>query len=180
MRLLITGLVLVAGVLCAQSKPCQSDKLPKFSDFTVHAVFSGKPKQPILTTKLEHLYRTTIREAAMNGTNFAGHFAIAEWGCGTGCHDFVVVDVRTGKVYDPPFRDLNFHMPPPDLFVDSDPNWFCFADVIRYRKDSDLLVVEGCLDDKQCGRTYFRMVNTGLKQVAFDPDLLPDGKVAPF
>jgi hypothetical protein len=66
------------------------------------------------------------------------------------------------------------------VFIDTEPNWFCIPEVIRFRKDSELLIVEGCLDDRQCGRTYYRMDTTGLRQVAYDPDLLPDGKIAPF
>ena len=54
-------------------------------------------------------------------------------------------------------------------------------DLVTYRVDSRLLIVEGCLlQGKQCGRTYFAEEGGRLRQVAFDPDLLADGKIAPF
>jgi hypothetical protein len=33
------------------------------------------------------------------GPNFAGHYAVIEWGGGTGTGTFVIVDVKTGKIF---------------------------------------------------------------------------------
>jgi hypothetical protein len=46
--------------------------------------------------------RTRIRQGMKAGANFAGHLALIEIGCGTGCRFVPVVDVRTGRVYDFP------------------------------------------------------------------------------
>ena len=43
-------------------------------------------------------FRTTLVEAVARGPNFAGHYRVVEWGCGTGCQSFSVVDVRDGRI----------------------------------------------------------------------------------
>lgn len=44
-------------------------------------------------------FRTRIGAALEKGPNFAGHFVIATWGCGTMCLAGAVVDSRTGRVF---------------------------------------------------------------------------------
>ena len=34
------------------------------------------------------------------GANFAGHYSVVAWGCGTECETFMIVDLKTGKVFD--------------------------------------------------------------------------------
>jgi len=119
------------------------------------------------------------------GVNFAGHFIVANWGCGTGCSQFVIVDAINGIVYAPPFPEIYFHHPFavnekwPDF--EGEGQWWCeeYADWPTVKATSTLLVVDGCVSDKQCGRTFFVMAAPGLKQIYFDPDLSPDGVVAP-
>ena len=43
-------------------------------------------------------FKTAISDAVTKGPNFAGHYTVAEWGCGTTCQDHVVVDVQTGEI----------------------------------------------------------------------------------
>lgn len=57
-------------------------------------------------------YRTMIRRAcASQGVNFAGHYTIAEWGCGAMCAMLAVVDRIDGRVYFTgiPFDTLDGH-----------------------------------------------------------------------
>ncbi|MDP2705410.1 MAG: hypothetical protein U1D31_00920 [Patescibacteria group bacterium] len=44
------------------------------------------------------MFYTKITEALAAGPGFAGHFAIATWGCGTSCQDHAIVDVKTGRI----------------------------------------------------------------------------------
>jgi hypothetical protein len=44
------------------------------------------------------MYRTKLREGAARGPNFAGHYTVVTWGCGTGCQILAVVDARTGQL----------------------------------------------------------------------------------
>jgi hypothetical protein len=156
-------------------KECTQKKLLEFKNYPATA-YNRKSHVPVLVTPFDHKYRTIIRDSIKSGANFAGHYALARWGCGMGCLQFVIVDLKTGIVFDPPFDEVDFHYGPKDY----DPGWWCYSDLITYQQDSRLLVVEGCLHGKQCGRTYFVMESGQLRQVAYDPDRLPNGKVAPF
>ena len=143
----------------AAPNACDGKKLPRFEEYPAATTYKGRAHLPILATPLDHKYRTTIRIAAAKGVNFSGHFAIVTWGCGTGCKGFVIVDLKTGTVYDPPFDEIGFHYGPREY----DPGWQCYSDLLTYRRDSSLLMEHG-----------------RLRQVAFDPDRLRDGTVAPF
>ncbi len=47
-------------------------------------------------------YRTRIRQAMLEGPNFATHMTIIEIGCGTGCRVVFAGDVRSGELFDFP------------------------------------------------------------------------------
>lgn len=44
------------------------------------------------------MFRTKINEALAMGPNFAGHYTVATWGCGSGCQEHAVVDAMTGNI----------------------------------------------------------------------------------
>jgi hypothetical protein len=175
--------VLFCGLnLLAQAVPnaCAGKNLPKFDQYPGEATYEGNAHLPVLVTPLDRKYRATIRNAAAAGANFSGHYAIANWGCGTGCQEFVIVDLKTGTVYQPPFEGIGFHYNQKD--TDPTPGWQCYSDLLTYRRDSSLLVVEGCRIPSaslRCGRTYFTMEAGRLREVAYDPDSLQNRRVAP-
>jgi hypothetical protein len=149
------------NLLNAPATGCEDKKLPRFEDYASAESFGGKTHLPVLATPLDRKYKTTIREAAAAGADFAGHFAIASWGCGTGCLEFVIVDLKTGTVYDPSFSGVGFHYQSADF--GPTPEWQCYADFLTYRRNSRLLIVEGCfLRGSRCGRTFFVMEGGGL------------------
>jgi hypothetical protein len=41
-----------------------------------------------------------LRLGSQEGPNFAGHFTVITWGCGSPCHTTVVVDAKSGRVFD--------------------------------------------------------------------------------
>jgi hypothetical protein len=108
-----------------------------FADYPASVASHGVPVAPRLTTPGQGMYRTVIRRWAWNGPNFAGHFTIAEWGCGTGCVQMAVVDAQSGHVYEGPFGTL----PNASIYlganVDEDKTG------LFYRLDSSLFVVRG-------------------------------------
>jgi len=139
-------------VLIAQSCFAQtavSGTEPKFSDYPVRVSSHAGSASPKLTTPGQRKFRTMIRDGAARGPNFAGHFTIAEWGCGTSCVQLVVVDNESGSVYESPFGSL------PKAFVclgaGADPDEMG----IFYKPDSSLLIVRGCPNDKDCGAMYY-------------------------
>lgn len=53
--------------------------------------------------KWAHQFRTIITEAYKEkGLNFGGHYCFAYWGCGSDCQISILVDLRTGIVYEGP------------------------------------------------------------------------------
>lgn len=52
------------------------------------------------THPLARQFRTLLASGAAEGPNFAGHYTIVSWGCGTMCEEFMIVDARTGEIFD--------------------------------------------------------------------------------
>ncbi len=73
----------------------------KFSDFSVSNVYHGKLAKPRINSCAgAYEYRTRIKEGCeYSGVNFAGHYTIVGWGCGTECINIAIVDRVTGQVY---------------------------------------------------------------------------------
>lgn len=44
------------------------------------------------------MFRTRLGRGAEKGANFAGHYALVSWGCGSECQGSLVVDLTSGKV----------------------------------------------------------------------------------
>lgn len=62
-------------------------------------VVSGKPADVDFDTNPDaKLFRSTIASQVAEGANFAGHYAVATWGCGTECQGYAITDVLTGKI----------------------------------------------------------------------------------
>jgi len=82
----------------------EEEKLPYFEDFPVSEEFRGLPVSPNFSANLDRLrFVTRITEGAKKGPNFAGHYTIIEWGCGTECLSGVIVDAKTGTIYSIPW-----------------------------------------------------------------------------
>lgn len=61
-----------------------------FLDSSTRADFSTQPEAG--------QHRTAIGRDVARGVNFAGHYVLAEWGCGDGCYGMAVVDAQSGAV----------------------------------------------------------------------------------
>ena len=73
-----------------------------FDDFKV-SIENVKAKLDLNSHELGRQFRTAIRESYNDTENlFAGHYTFATWGCGSPCQMNVLIDRRTGKIYDAP------------------------------------------------------------------------------
>jgi len=73
-----------------------------FDDFKV-SIENVKAKLDLNSHELGRQFRTAIRESYNDSENlFAGHYTFATWGCGSPCQMNVLIDRRTGKIYDAP------------------------------------------------------------------------------
>lgn len=80
-----------------------------FDDFSVDSVEMGGKPLDFSTNKDAYRFRTRIREAYnMKAANFAGHYTFVQWGCGSPCQEAVIVDHRTGYIYDVPSAALGY------------------------------------------------------------------------
>lgn len=73
-------------------------RIPQFKDFPVTGKYAGKNAAVIITGQ-DRTYRTRLREASQEKPNFAGHYILTAWGCGTGCLMGAVIDANTGTVH---------------------------------------------------------------------------------
>ena len=146
---------------------CFSQPIPKFSQY---AAAIEKPRVKVINFKRSPgagSFRTRLSEGIREGVNFAGHYALVGWGCGTGCISGAIVDTRTGIVYWPEqfnafgvlYNNGNYADPP-----------------VEYKKNSRLLVIHGIPGEKEddapakpSGSYYYEWKNNRLRQVKFVP-----------
>ncbi|KKU48907.1 hypothetical protein A3H10_04595 [Candidatus Uhrbacteria bacterium RIFCSPLOWO2_12_FULL_46_10] len=103
------------------SLPDQCYNEPQFEKYAVSEIYEGKMATVDFSSYPEaSQFRTIIRATAAKGANFAGHYSIVEWGCGTSCQDHAIVDVQSGKI---------IHYSLPSFYG------------LEYKLDSSLLVV---------------------------------------
>jgi hypothetical protein len=156
---------------CSQDAPSAFDKCRtvtssdltdgKAPSFAVYRVplpqVPGTPKLDLKSSLTARMYRTLLRQEVSKGPNFAGHYRVAIWGCGTSCAMFAVVNLQTGRVITPDnFYDTStvyFGVEGQKFFPDSQSG----DDFFGFRKDSKLLVVLGDLDEDESreGAFYF-------------------------
>ncbi len=80
----------------------QQAKLPRFVDYPVKDSFKGKPAViDFKNNRQAWRFRTVIREGVNKRANFAGHYTLVYWGCGTSCQRYAIVNLKNGKVYLP-------------------------------------------------------------------------------
>ena len=80
---------------------------PKFADFPVRLDVPARRAAPVLTRE-NRVFRTQIRRGAAHGPIAAGRYAVADWGCGSQCHQWQPhrhahgpgVHAKAGRLYD--------------------------------------------------------------------------------
>ena len=80
---------------------------PRFEDFPVTENWNPPPAPLKLTTRSERMFRTQLTNAQKEPPNFAGHYRMPYWGCGSVCAAAALVDLKTGDVIQPPLATPN-------------------------------------------------------------------------
>jgi hypothetical protein len=137
------------------------DRTPTFADLPAPQTFSGKAAPPQVTEGKAHTYRTRLREGAANGPNFADHYTVVIWGCGTDCVEFAIIDAKSGAVFFPAF------LPVESVFErDAEGKTTITPRKVEFRRDSRLLVVTGTIRGGGLNhRHFFEWTGKGLKLV---------------
>jgi hypothetical protein len=147
--------------------------IPAFDQYRVtEQKFSGKPVPLQIKTAEDRRFRTMIRKAAAGGPNFAGHFTVAEWGCGAGCVSVAIIDATTGSIYRGPFRILGWQMRKYEGKYAANDDGF---HQLEYRLDSRLLVARGCPEETNCASWFWEWTGSQFKLVRQIPSVpLPE------
>ncbi len=141
---------------------------PKFGDFPAAVVSIAKPAAVDLrSAQGARQFRTVLREGAADGPNFAGHYTIVGWGCGSSCLDWAIVDALNGQVFFSPDSrivsavhvDVESGMPGTDTEYTA----------LRFRRDSKVIAVLGAPNEDAAreGITWYRWTGHSLQKLAF-------------
>src|SRR5690606_34858852 len=75
----------------------------RFDHYPVAEQYPGPYAQPDGSgSATARRFRTAIRSSYEPEPDFAGRYRVVSWGCGSNCHQFALVDTRTGEVFDAP------------------------------------------------------------------------------
>ena len=97
--LLASALLLIPLLAAALQQVAR--ELPRFDEYRVDDSYQGPAAAfNAASSKLARAYRTRLREGAKKGPNFAGHFTLVSWGCGSSCQEWAIIDARTGRAFD--------------------------------------------------------------------------------
>jgi hypothetical protein len=131
----------------------------------------NNPSLDLKSNPTARMYRTVLRGEIARGPNFAGHYRVAIWGCGSSCAMFAVVNLNTGQVITPDgfsyTSGLYFGVEDQRVVPGSQSEDWLFG----FRKDSKLLVILGDLDEDESreGAFYFVLENEHLRLVHSTP-----------
>lgn len=117
--------------------------VPQFKDYPATPLYSGQPHALVLD-EFGKLFKTRLREALKEKPNFAGHYVLTIWGCGTSCLSGGIVDKISGKAYPLP-EILMGVMPLKPEFQDQDDR------ELIYKPNSRLLIMAGAFDTDKPG-----------------------------
>jgi hypothetical protein len=101
----MTRVLLAATIsLFATGSFAQTSRPPRFSDYPIARTFQGKTAHiNFHSCSFARIFRMKLNDAVSLGPNFAGHYVINSWGCGTECIQIGIVDLKNGAVYMPGF-----------------------------------------------------------------------------
>ena len=120
--------------------------MPRFEDFPARSAHAGRNRLVLKGNDVH--WRTRLRWTLGQKPDFAGHYVLASWGCGTECVMGAAVDVRTGTVVWLSGSLCCWYSDGQGAPENVEP--------LRYRRDSRLLVLTGRRDERDGdARTHY-------------------------
>ncbi len=89
-------LLLLLAVLPAAAQV--SSPPPRFEDYPVHENWERKVPRIQFQSRADRMYRTQFINASREKPNFAGHYRLTTWGCGTSCLEGGIVNLSDGSL----------------------------------------------------------------------------------
>lgn len=159
LRTSLTALAFAVAIMLAKPAQAQQGWTPAATDYPAAKVPAALKSEPVINSPLKAYFRTRIREGSNQGSNFGGHYALMNWGCGEGCTTFFIVDELNGHVYEP-----GFNLTAPKGGVDESVGF-------KYQPDSRLLVMQGCRGNSAsaCGTYYMLWTGSKLETLSREP-----------
>lgn len=161
-------LALVGSAVFATVINAQTPKPPKFSQYPAVVETARVKTIDLRRNPRAYSVRSRLSEGLRGGINFAGHYVVVGWGCGTGCVSGAIIDGRTGTVYWPEqliamgvwYGNGNYTDKP-----------------IEYKKNSRMLIIRGLpgrkndnAPDVPSGDYYYEWKKNKLRQVMYVSD----------
>jgi hypothetical protein len=143
---------------------------PRFEDFPVE-VYSGRNAVPNLRSEATtRMFRSRLAQWAKEKPNFAGHYILATWGCGTDCTQIAIIDAKTGKIFHPAGVTTNVAVNVHHDLLEGGDLWHA-SGAIKFRNGSRLLVLIGMPEErtKDRGISYYVWERDRLRLVRFVP-----------
>lgn len=134
---LIAGLAVSLMFVVAQAQSVQS---PHFEAYRAQP-YNGSSAKVRITDAKSRQYAAALRDGAHRPVNFAGHFILANWGCGASCTMGAAINAKTGDVAWLPFTVCCW---PAEM-----------TEPLEFRVDSRLLVVHGSRNERGEGVHYY-------------------------
>lgn len=127
----------------------------QFNNFKVDRIHKGRLASPNFNTDSNsRQFITKIKEGCKEkGVNFAGHYTIVEWGCGTSCQEMAIVDRISGQIIfsQVPFDTVDGHSG------------------ISYQVDSRMLIVNTeTLSESDGYEPGYRRFNSRRKPIVYE------------
>ncbi|HEV7701410.1 MAG TPA: hypothetical protein VGO43_14360 [Pyrinomonadaceae bacterium] len=171
-------LLAITLVTVALSISVSAQRPPTFAAYQARVEKIRNINVDLKSHKNARMFRTNLRNAAKDGVNFAGHYILTGWGCGTNCTEWAIIDGRNGRVFFPRefegagqgFCELPDNGMPKDSPADDDSHPY---GPLYFKPDSRLVVLAGLLGGdlndsrSKCGDYYFGWTGSNLRRVKF-------------
>ena len=116
---------------------------PSFESYPANIAHPRDTSQLVLTTRLAKRYKSAITAESTKPVNFAGHYRVATWGCGTDCRGFAIINKHTGVVYTLPGVEYVAGVMGNE------------EERLAFKTDSKLFIMTGIQNDKVEGKFYY-------------------------
>lgn len=144
----------LSPLACANAANAGNAEVPlRFEDFPAESMDRANKFASHVSMGTAHAkrYRTVISTEGQKEPNFAGHYRLVTWGCGTDCRGFAIVDRRTGVA-----RTIKGAEYVAGAMGNDQPR-------IDFRPDSRLLILNGLINDTEEGSFFYEWTGKGVR-----------------
>ena len=148
------------SVMALCSVSALGQETPNFAKFPEGVVKATVKQVNLSSHPRAKTFRAVLNNGLTGGVNFAGHFIIATWGCGSGCMQSAIIDGNTGNVFFPGALEgatLGY-----GELTNREP--------LEFKNDSRLLILNGVPGGKETGygTRYYEWTGQTLKLVKYE------------